>query len=53
LEFARHNGKVEIETVYEDLTNLEIMQLSEKSGTFDFWKEDGENIYSEEDGEAV
>ena len=37
----------------DDITTLEIMQLMEQSGSFDFWKEDGEEIYSSEDGEAV
>jgi len=32
---------------------MEIMQLAEQSGAFDFWKEEGENIYSIEDGEPV
>ena len=42
LELVQQNEKVKIETRYEDLTTLEIMQLVERSGAFDFWKEDGE-----------
>ena len=53
LELARQNENIEIEIGYDDVTTLEIMRLAEQSGAFDFWKEEGENIYSIEDGEPV
>ncbi len=53
LEFARQKEIIEVEIQDADLTTLEIMQLAEQSGAFNFWKEDGEDIYTLEDGEAV
>jgi hypothetical protein len=32
---------------------LGIMRLIEQGGAFDFWKEEGEDIYSATDGEPV
>jgi hypothetical protein len=30
-----------------------MMRLAQQGGAFDFWKEEGEAIYSAEDGEAL
>jgi hypothetical protein len=30
-----------------------MMRLAEEGGAFDFWKEEGEDIYSAEDGEPI
>jgi hypothetical protein len=37
----------------DDVPTLGIMRLAEQGGTFDFWREVGEDIYSAEDGEPV
>lgn len=36
-----------------DLTTLEIMQAIEASGALDFWNDPEEDIYNEQDGDAV
>jgi hypothetical protein len=53
LKIAQKNERIELEIRDNDITTLEIMQLIEQSGSFDFWKEKGEEIYSLEDGEAI
>jgi len=52
VELARLSENVEVE-VYNDVPTSQIMWLAEQSGSFDFWKEAGEDIYSIEDGEPV
>ena len=37
----------------DDLPIWDIMRLVEHSGAFGFWEEEGEDIYSSEDGEPV
>src|SRR5262245_34191004 len=37
----------------DDVPILGIMRLMERGGAFDFWKEEGEDIYSAADGEPV
>ena len=51
--YATTKRKDDLEMQNDDFTTLEIMQLIEQGGSFDFWEEDGEEIYSSEDGEAV
>ncbi len=47
LELARQSEAVELQVDEEEVSSLEIMRLAEKGGAFDFWKDEGENIYSE------
>lgn len=37
----------------DEPTEKQRMRLLDSSGTFDFWNDPGEDIYSESDGEAV
>ena len=37
----------------EDLPTIDMMRLAEQGGAFDFWTEEGEDIYTLEDGEPV
>lgn len=53
VEMARRNEAVDLQTSEDDVPTVGLMRLAEQSGSFDFWKEDGENIYSTEDGEPV
>ncbi len=53
VELARQSEDVELEVHEGDMSTLSIMQLAEQGGAFDFWKEEGEDIYSVEDGEPV
>ncbi len=53
LELARRTEAVELEIVEDDLPTIDMMRLAERGGAFDFWKEEGEDVYSLEDGEPV
>ena len=53
LTLARQNENIEIEVRHDDITTMELMRLAESSGAFDFWKEAGEDIYTDRDGEPV
>ena len=37
----------------EDVPTLGLMRLIEQGGAFDFWKEEGEDMYFASDGEPV
>jgi hypothetical protein len=37
----------------EDVPTVAMMKLAEEGGAFDFWEQDGEDVYSSEDGESV
>jgi hypothetical protein len=53
LQLARQSEPVEIEILEEDLPTAGIMRLAEQGGAFDFWLEEGEDIYSIHDGKPV
>lgn len=53
LELARRWEEIMVQTPDDDVPTLDIMRLVEQGGAFDFWKEEGEEIYSADDGEPV
>jgi hypothetical protein len=53
LTFARQNENIEIEIRHDVITTIDLMRLAESSGAFDFWKEAGEDIYTDQDGESI
>jgi hypothetical protein len=53
IELAQRSEAITVQRQDDDVPTSGIMRLIEQGGAFDFWKEDGENIYSTEDGEAV
>ncbi len=53
LELARRGEEIVVQTPDDDVPTFDIMRLVEQGGTFDFWKEEGEEIYSVDDGEPV
>lgn len=53
LELARRWEEIMVQTPDDDVPTLDIMCLVEQGGAFDFWKEEGEEIYSADDGEPV
>ena len=54
VELAQRSEPVEVLMQEEgDTPTLAMMHLAEKSGSFDFWQEEGEDIYNAEDGEPV
>ena len=53
VELAQHHEEIVLERQEDDASTWRIMHLAEQSGAFDFWKEEGEDIYAYEDGEPV
>ena len=53
VELAQRYEEITVQIQEDDMPTLGIMRLAEQSGAFDFWQEEGENIYSAEDGEPV
>ena len=53
IELAQRSEAITVQRQEEDVPTLGIMRLIEQGGAFDFWKEDGEDIYSAADGEPV
>lgn len=55
LEVARRNATIELQAqaAQDDWSTWDLMRLAEQGGSFDFWKEAGEDIYTIEDGEPV
>jgi hypothetical protein len=53
MELARRSEEIELQMHEDDVLTLGIMRLAEQGGAFDFWHEEGEDIYSAEDGEPV
>ncbi|HBI45747.1 MAG TPA: hypothetical protein DDY78_23280 [Planctomycetales bacterium] len=53
LELARRCEPVELELDEGDVSTLDVMRLADTGGSFDFWLEEGEDIYTAQDGEAL
>src|SRR5438477_347020 len=52
LELACRSEEVRLQLSEEDVSTLTMMQLAEQGGAFDFWREDGEDIYYAQDGDG-
>jgi hypothetical protein len=50
VELAGQNEPVHLELDEDDAPTVALMKLAEQGGAFDFWHDEGENIYSETDG---
>jgi hypothetical protein len=53
VELARKTSAVNLQISADDVPTVALMRLAEQGGAFDFWREEGENVYSIQDGEAV
>jgi hypothetical protein len=53
VELARQTEAIDLELHEDDVPTRAMMRLAEQGGAFDFWKQEGENIYSAQDGERV
>ena len=54
LELARRSEQVDVQIADDDeVTTRDIMRLAEAGGAFDWLFDEGEDIYSLQDGEAV
>ena len=53
VELAQRSEAITVLRQEDDVPTLGLMRLMEQGGAFDFWKEEGEDIYSAADGEPV
>ena len=53
LGMARRSGDVEVSIEAEEVSTASLMGLVDQGGAFDFWRDQGEDVYTVEDGEAV
>ncbi len=53
VELAQRSEAIAVLRQEDDVPTLGIMRLIEQGGAFDFWKKEGEDIYSAADGEPV
>lgn len=53
VKLARRSQRIELHVEEDDVPTAAIMRLAETGGASDFGKEEGEDLYSEEDGEPV
>ncbi len=53
IELAQRSEAITVQRQEEEVPTLGIMRLIEQGGAFDFWKEDGEDLYAAADGEPV
>jgi hypothetical protein len=53
VELARRSGPVELRLDEEEIPTRAVMRLAEEGGSFDFWREEGEDIYTPQDGEPL
>jgi hypothetical protein len=53
VKLAEQSEPVVLQIDEEDVPTVGLARLAEQGGSFDFWQDQGEEIYSEEDGEPV
>jgi hypothetical protein len=53
VKLAEQSEQVVLQADDEDVLTVGIARLAEQGGAFDFWHEEGEEIYSAEDGEPI
>ena len=53
VELAKRSGEVTIQIEEGDTSTSDMMRLAQRGGSFEFWKDAEENVYSLSDGEPV
>lgn len=53
VELVQRCDEIVLQVHEDDVPTLGIMRLAEQSGALDSWLQEGEDIYSAEDGEPV
>jgi hypothetical protein len=53
LEIARRSEAIDLQLRDDEANEASMVRLSEAGGSFDFWNDSAEDIYSPDDGEAV
>jgi len=53
VEIARRSEAIDLQMIGGDVLTEDVMRLAEQGGSFEFWHDPGEEIYSLADGEPV
>jgi hypothetical protein len=53
VELARQREEIAVEVHEDDVPTVALMRLADRGGAFDFWMDQGEDVYSPRDGEPV
>ncbi len=53
VDLAKRSEPVQLQIHSDDLSTSDLMRLSEKGGSFDFWADPAEEVYSANDGEPI
>jgi hypothetical protein len=53
LELVRRAEEIELRIENDNVPTVRLMRLVEQAGSLDFWTQQGEDIYSIEDGEPL
>jgi hypothetical protein len=53
VDLAKRSEPVDLQILSGDISTPDLMRLTEKGGSFDFWADSGEDIYSANDGEPL
>ncbi len=53
VDLAKRTESVQLQMQTSDISTRDLMHLSEKGGSFDFWAGEGEDIYNHSDGEPL
>ena len=53
LGLARRSDEIDVRLEPSDASTTSLMKLAEEGGAFDFWRDEGEDVYTLEDGEPV
>ena len=53
VDLAKRSEPVDLQIVPGEIATTDLMRLSEKGGSFNFWADPAEDIYSASDGEPL
>ena len=53
VSIARRSEPIDLQMHADELPTADVMRMAETGGSFEFWKEAGEDIYTIQDGEPV
>lgn len=53
LDLARRSATIDLHISEEDVPTVGMMRLAEQGRAFEFWREQGEDIYTVTDGEPI
>jgi hypothetical protein len=53
VELAGASDTVELKTEPDDVPTVSLLALADEGGSFEFWEEEGEDVYTLADGEPL